>query len=77
MVTLEEVLVTSMRLLGGAEGAVGREGKGVSHLQGGTRMCKRGSGMRGAQGYASSRAQSMDALSVAVFLHELSTTVDY
>ena len=33
MVTLEEVLVTSVRLLGGAEGAVGREGKGVSHLQ--------------------------------------------
>ena len=32
MVTLEEVLLTSVRLLGGAEGAVGREGKGVSHL---------------------------------------------
>ena len=33
MVTLEEVLVTLVRLLGGAEGAVGKEGKGVSHLQ--------------------------------------------
>ena len=33
MVKLEEVLFTSMRLLGGAEGAMVREGKGVSHLQ--------------------------------------------
>ena len=32
MVTIEEVLVTSVRVLGGEEGAVGREGKGVSHL---------------------------------------------
>ena len=32
MVTLEEVLFTSVKLLGGAEGAVGSEGKGVSHL---------------------------------------------
>ena len=52
MVTLEEVLVTSMRLLGGAEGAVGREGKGVSHLQAvaDSKMCKRVSGMRGGGG---------------------------
>ena len=32
MVMLEEVLITSVRLLGGAEGAVGREGQEVSHL---------------------------------------------
>ena len=32
MVTLEEVLVTSVRLLGGSEGAMGREGKGASQL---------------------------------------------
>ena len=72
MVTLEEVLVTSVRWLEGAEGAIGREEKGVSQLQSVAypeQFVKRRGGGRYRKGM-----QSMEALSVAVFLHEKSTT---